>query len=374
MIRSGNKTTSTSTSSMSSFNIQQRVLPSSSYYSFLLFFQYRSSTWLGLGSILLLIAFSALFLYNNNINNSPFDQPFCDPDGTCHEAPDQGTPRTVYSTWNKEQFDGWWKFYEVLNEHAEVYANKRQAMYERGNTTALRSRPLILLGDSITESWSGTGMGIPKQRAAGSHVLKEELSGSAGLDPIVLAISGDQTQHLLYRLQHGHMRAAQLLRKNKNDMVYDPDAIFVVMIGTNNLGAGELPGPTTLGILAVVRYILEQTVNAGCHVIIFEVLPRGDGKTWSHLSSNESFLPTIRTVNEGLRDGVHQLNDRYAGSRIQLIDCGTAFLNPNHYDNGDGDDSSEVKKTLMPDLLHPNQEGHKVLAKCIRTYTDHIDQ
>ena len=165
MIRSGNKTTSTSTSSMSSFNIQQRVLPSSSYYSYLLFFQFRSSTWLGLGSILLLIAFSALFLYNNNINNSPFDQPFCDPDGTCHEAPDQGTPRTVYSTWNKEQFDGWWKFYEVLNEHAEVYANKRQAMYERGNTTALRSRPLILLGDSITESWSGTGMGIPKQRA-----------------------------------------------------------------------------------------------------------------------------------------------------------------------------------------------------------------
>jgi len=152
------------------------------------------------------------------------------------------------------------------------------------------TRPLILLGDSITESWSETGMGIHKNRAEGvASVMETELSSSSGLDPIVLGVSGDQTQHLLYRLQNGHMRAAQLSSSLSSssssnesgaggDLFYDPSAIFVVMIGTNNLGSGELPGPTTKGILAVVEYILKETAESDCHVMLFRVLPRGDGK------------------------------------------------------------------------------------------------
>lgn len=310
-----------------------------------------------------------------------FDQPFCDADGTCHEQPDVASPRTVYSSWNKENYDLWFEYFDTLKVRVQTYAGKRQAGHEG------KTRPLILLGDSITEAWSGTGVGQPKQRAEGvPKVLEDELSISSGLDPIVLGISGDQTQHLLYRLQNGHMRAAQLQSKNNNGMVYDPSAIFVVMIGTNNLGSGELPGPTIKGILAVVEYLLKETADAGCHVVLFKVLPRGDGKALlpqlcpPRCKSNDdktpfsSFLPPIQTINDNLNNSIKDLNKTYS-SRIQLIDCNSHFLNK-HYniDNNDenNENNFEVIKELMPDLVHPNAMGHQILAKCLRESIDQI--
>jgi lysophospholipase L1-like esterase len=360
--------------------------------------QNRSSSWLCRVSILLFVLFSWFYFFFNSEENAfhpnPFDQPFCDPDGTCHEKSYVASPRTFYSAWNKEQYDDWWKYYESLNERVELYANKRQAIYDSEKIPTRNSRPLILLGDSITESWAGTGMGIPKVRANGvPKVLEEELSASSGLDPIVLGMAGDQTQHLLYRLQNGHMRAAQLLSSqsspNKGSLFYDPSTIFVVMIGTNNLGSGELPGPTTKGILAIIEFLLEQTSEAGCHVMIFQVLPRGDGKKTlpklcpPRCSSTEnktpytSFLPPIQKVNEGVRDGIQRLGKTYsASSRLQLVDCGTEFLNDKYDDQKDNVDGNyEVKeKELMPDLLHPNVVGHRILAKCIRNYVDQINE
>jgi len=353
----------------------------------------------------------------------PFDRPFCDIDGTCHEQTDVPSPRTIYSAWNKEQYDLWWKHCQTLKHRVEAYANKRQQMYDNNpnDYDSPVTRPLILLGDSITESWSETGMGIHKNRAEGvASVMETELSSSSGLDPIVLGVSGDQTQHLLYRLQNGHMRAAQLSSSLSSssssnesgaggDLFYDPSAIFVVMIGTNNLGSGELPGPTTKGILAVVEYILKETAESDCHVMLFRVLPRGDGKKVlpklcpprcsddAGKKPYSSFLPPIQNVNEALAKGVERLGKAYSypsdvdvdadadsdsGSssapRIRLVDCGSEFLNENHDDQkghgvvADGN-NYEVRKELMPDLLHPNAMGHQILAKCIRDYIVEID-
>lgn len=341
---------------------------------------------------LLVISFMSIYLLfraNNSDDHklliSLFDQPFCDADGTCHEQPDVASPRTVYSAWNKEQYDLWWKYTKMLQARVQTYAENREAGHE-GNT-----RPLILLGDSITEAWSGTGLGRPKHRAEGvPKVLEDELSKSSGLDPIVLGVSGDQTQHLLYRLQNGHMRAAQLHSNKNNEIVYDPSAIFVVMIGTNNLGSGELPGPTTEGILAVVEYLLKETDDAGCNVILFKVLPRGDGKSIlpqlcpPRCKSNEkkvpfsSFLPPIQTVNDNLDNRTKDLNKTYS-SRIRLIDCNSPFLNKqyqkdNQKSNEENDEAKyEVKTELIPDLLHPNALGHQILANCIKDSIDQID-
>ena len=46
---------------------------------------------------------------------------------------------------------------------------------------------------------------------------------------------------------------------------------------------------------------------------------------------------------------------------------GPEFLSDND-DIKDEKDHFEVKKELMPDLLHPNANGHRILAKCIRNY------
>jgi hypothetical protein len=111
----------------------------------------------------------------------------------------------------------------------------------------------ISLGNSITESWLGTGRsgaptnphtdGIPQEVL----VQDEQLVRKGNLDPLILAVSGDQTQHLLYRLHNGHLQSTYTTD--------DPSAVFVVMIGTNNLGAGELPGPAADRVLAVVEYL-----------------------------------------------------------------------------------------------------------------------
>lgn len=288
-------------------------------------------------------------------SQDPFAVSFCGADGICHEKPDKPSPRTVYSSWTKQQYDQWWEYNDRLNKRAEEYSKKREQQ-----TVGRRKRSLVFLGDSITESWEGTGLGIEKKRAFGIPQVFENRF-QKDFDPIVLAAAGDQTQHLLYRMING-----QLPSDKEND------AIYVVMIGTNNLGSGELPGPTANGILAVATYVLENTQG---RLLLFQVLPRGDVSTLETLCpprcSSEatpfsSFLPAINKVNEQLSRQLTTLKDTYGSDRIQLMDCGERFLNNNKENKNNVQD---VNLNLMPDLLHPNQRGHRILAECI---TSHI--
>jgi lysophospholipase L1-like esterase len=325
-----------------------------------------------------------MYIYRASSKIDPFDQPFCDPgDGTCHEKPNQPSPRTIYSAWNKQQYDRWWKFYNTLNDRAIEYATKRtellksqkQRLENESFADATIPRALILLGDSITESWLGTGSGVPNPRTEGiPQVLQDELVTKGKLDPLVLAISGDQTQHLLYRLHNGHLQSAYTTE--------DPSAVFVVMIGTNNLGAGELPGPTADGVLAVVEYLLRVTQESQNQIMLFQILPRGDGRTWlpklcpprCQLDGKPytSFLPPIKKVNEAVQDGITKLNTMYKSKhstkhdeRVTFVDCGKEFLST------DKDDLEVKQEELMPDLLHPNAKGHKILARCILDFIEH---
>ena len=64
------------------------------------------------------------------------------------------------------------------------------AAYEPATPYDARSR-LVLLGDSITESWLGTAMGEKIFRAGRvPNVLADKFKA---FDPLVLAVSGDQT-------------------------------------------------------------------------------------------------------------------------------------------------------------------------------------
>eukprot|EP00980_Cylindrotheca_fusiformis_P012239 scaffold2983_cov123-Cylindrotheca_fusiformis.AAC.9 len=299
------------------------------------------------GMALLLLTF--LFCYYLNVQESkdPFSAPFCGKDGTCHEKPDKPSPRTKYSAWNKKQYDLWWEYNTELNTIAKAYSQRRM----NSDTNA---PSLVLLGDSITESWLGTGLGKEKKRAKGvPEVLEEKFRD---YDPVVLAISGDQTQHLLYRIQNGQLPSGE-----------DESAIFVVLIGTNNIGSGELPGPTAKGVLAVADHILANTKG---HLVLLSVLPRGDGKKVlpglcpPRCSSSgkpfQSFLPAVNKINEGVREGLGSLQELHGSSRIGLLHCGLEFAAQN--------DDGEVDEKLMPDLLHPNAAGHRILADCVLGY------
>ena len=99
---------------------------------------------------------------------------------------------------------------------------------------AAAAGPVVFFGDSIFESFLGTSYGSPKARAYGVPAVFREYfpankgdkgdKGGGGA-PLVLAIAGDQTQHLLWRMLHGEL----------------PDglvpSVVVLLIGTNNLSA-----------------------------------------------------------------------------------------------------------------------------------------
>ena len=158
----------------------------------------------------------------------------CEADGACHEAADVASPRTEYSGRTVAQRKKWFEFHDVLASSAEAFAPTKE--------------PLVFLGDSITETWLGTSYGDAVRRASGAPAMLEAKFGSR-FDPIVLAISGDQTQHLMWRLDHGELPREASKTTN---------ATFVVMIGTNNLGNGHLPGQALAGVNAVADLLLQR--------------------------------------------------------------------------------------------------------------------
>ena len=260
--------------------------------------------------------------------------PFCDATGKCGEQPDIPSPRTVYSARRSGQIENWWKFQATLNETAQEYVTRQHTKPQ-----------LILLGDSIMESWLGTNLGNKEKKFNGIPAVFQTYFAK-DYDPLVLAMSGDQTQHLLYRLQNG-----QLLPEYSND----PNTIFVVLIGTNNLGAGESPCPTAKGVLAVAEYLLKHTQG---RVKLIELLPRGDSFRLPLICPNgtafASFQPAIDKVNDIVSQSEADFQTTYGAQRLQVLDCGGSFVK-------DG----EIQKQLMPDLLHPNAKGHELFAECI---------
>jgi lysophospholipase L1-like esterase len=197
-------------------------------------------------------------------------------------------------------------------------------------------------------------MGRPEERAQNiPKILQDEFADQ--YDTLVLAIGGDQVQHLHWRLQHG-----ELLHAARNNA----EATFCILIGTNNIGSGMLPEHTVHGIIHFIDYMLEEVEG---RLLVMKLLPRGDSFRLVNLcpprcnNNGEpfaSFTPAIRKVNQGIDDMVKARFKE--NKRIKLVDCGGAF----EIENGD----NEVNEILMPDKLHPNAKGHEKIAACIKNH------
>eukprot|EP00592_Proboscia_alata_P011185 CAMPEP_0194363910 /NCGR_PEP_ID=MMETSP0174-20130528/11780_1 /TAXON_ID=216777 /ORGANISM="Proboscia alata, Strain PI-D3" /LENGTH=328 /DNA_ID=CAMNT_0039137633 /DNA_START=254 /DNA_END=1240 /DNA_ORIENTATION=- len=274
----------------------------------------------------------------------------------CHEIPTEPSPRTIYSCWNQKQFIDWFTMHNRYVSDAKLFDSEKRN-YERP--------VLMLIGDSITESFLGTSYGVETERTKSSYGEEafryfQTLLGNK-YETIVNAISGDQVQHVLWRLQNGEL--PQSASSNNQ-------AIFVILIGTNNLGNGHLPNPTAQGILELTKELLIQTKGK---IVLLQVLPRGDGskilpklcppRCTEDEKPFQSFFPAVRKVNDKLQNamstGDETIKMAYISKRLALIDCGEAFLV-----SGDSG-MPDVNATLMPDLLHPYELGLKIMADCI---------
>jgi lysophospholipase L1-like esterase len=183
---------------------------------------------------------------------------------------------------------------------------------------------LVFLGDSITDGWRGGTQHEIFLKAFGKY------------NPYNTGISGDQTQHLLYRIDHGEL-----------DDIHPK--VVEIMIGTNNLGNGQSPKDTIEGIKAVVENVEKKLPEA--KVLLLAVFPRGE-------KAADGFRPKIKEVNDALA----KLPD--TDKHVKFLDINDKFL------ESDG----TLPKSVMPDSLHPNVKGYQIWADAIASTVDEMEK
>lgn len=180
-----------------------------------------------------------------------------------------------------------------------------------------KSYDLIFDGDSITDGWQGAGKEVWAQRYA-------------ALNAVDFGISGDKTEHVLWRLSKGQVDGMN-------------PKLIVLMIGTNNTGRDSAE-QIAEGIKAVVNDYLQRCPKA--HLLLLAVFPRSANAT-----------DPVRLKINDINTQIAKLHD---GKRVTYLDIGSKFLAP------DG----SLPKDVMPDLLHPNAKGYQIWADAIQSEID----
>ncbi len=167
---------------------------------------------------------------------------------------------------------------------------------------------LLFLGDSITDAWPRRG--------------KESWAKFAPYNPADFGISGDRTEHVLWRITNGELEGI------------DPK-VTVIMIGTNNIGhfADEKPAWAAAGVKKIVDTVHAKLPNT--RVLLLAVFPRGTKDS------------TPRKRVDAINALICKLGD---GKKTVYLDIGDEFL----------DDEGNLPKEIMPDLLHPNAKGYDI--------------
>ena len=174
---------------------------------------------------------------------------------------------------------------------------------------------LLFLGDSITDFWRNRGSNVWNKYYAPRHAAN-------------FGISGDRTEHLLWRMDNGEL-----------DGIHPK--VVVLMIGTNNTGKEKNGQPRNTvpqvveGVQAVVRDIRKKLPES--KILLLGVFPRGNFD-----DPQRAQVALINTVIRKIADG----------NTVRYLDIGANFL------EADG----TLPKSIMPDLLHPNEHGYQIWA------------
>lgn len=171
---------------------------------------------------------------------------------------------------------------------------------------------LIFIGDSITQGWEGSGAKAWKEFYEKRNAVN-------------LGISGDRTQHVLWRLDHGNIEGIK-------------PKLAVLMIGTNNSGANSSE-QIAEGVKAVVEKL--RTKLPETKVLVLGIFPRG--------ANNED---KQRKVNAAANEMISKLAD---DKQVFYLDIGPKFT----------DASGNLSKEIMPDLLHLNEKSYRIWAESI---------
>lgn len=205
----------------------------------------------------------------------------------------------------KEQ---WWK---DRNESFNVRAKQGA---ENGDID------LIFLGDSITHGWEGKGKETWEKYYANRHAFN-------------IGISGDRTQHVIWRLQHGNVDGLAHPAKGH------APRLVVVMIGTNNSnGKDHIAEEIADGIKVTVSTLREKLPET--KILLLAIFPRGERPN------------AQREKNAIASDLASKVAD---GKMVHYLDIGPKFL----------DENGVLSSDIMPDALHPNEKGYQIWAEAM---------
>ncbi|MBI1319535.1 MAG: GDSL family lipase [Candidatus Hydrogenedens sp.] len=187
---------------------------------------------------------------------------------------------------------GWMMRHESFNERVK-----------QGNAD------LLMIGDSITHGWEGPGKAVWDQYYAKRNAVN-------------LGISGDRTEHVLWRLQHGNI-----------DGIHPK--LAVIMIGTNN-HADNSAEEIAEGVNAIVALLRDKLPEM--KILILGIFPRDEQPG----TDNRKKLAEANSIIQKTADG----------EMIHYLDIGQAFLT----------EDGVLTKEIMPDALHPNEKGYEIWA------------
>jgi lysophospholipase L1-like esterase len=178
---------------------------------------------------------------------------------------------------------------------------------------------VLFQGDSITDAW---------RNGAAKKIWDATF---APLKAANFGISGDRTQHVLWRLQNGEFEGLTLPK------------VVVLMIGTNNIGQKD-PEPAAsaiAGIEAIVGEVHKKSPKT--KILLLGVFPRGE-------KPDHPLRATIKEINAAAA----KLDD--GGKTLKYLDIGEKFLQP------DG----ALTKEIAPDFLHLSEKGYQIWADAIK--------
>ena len=188
---------------------------------------------------------------------------------------------------------------------------RRHAMNNRGGTF-----DVVFLGDSITHGWEGAGREVYKKLNDDYKILN-------------LGHSGDRTEHLIWRFQNGELEGY----KTK---------LFMLMIGTNN--GNDKAEDVALGIKRIIEICRQKHPEA--KMLLLPIFPRAENAKNGHRIKNEKTNEIIKSYADG--------------KDVIWCDFNDKFLEP-------GPDKV-LPRSLMPDLLHPNNDGYLIWEAAVRPY------
>ncbi|MFP4502817.1 MAG: family 16 glycoside hydrolase [Candidatus Hydrogenedentota bacterium] len=207
--------------------------------------------------------------------------------------------------------------YAASAQHSAVDPEPRdnnwwqQRQAEKNAQVAEGNVDLLFIGDSITHGWEGKGKEVWEEYYAHRNAVN-------------LGFSGDRTQHVLWRLQHGNIEDIS-------------PQTAVIMIGTNNWKDNSAP-EIAEGVTAIIELLREKLPTM--KILLLGIFPRADR------------APQYQEKLEQANEQMAMLAD---WEYVHYLDIGYAFL----------DEEGEVPKSIMPDLLHPNELGYQLWAKAM---------